>query len=357
MRRDGAVDARAMIRLERLLDDAVLSGMEREDGRAAAGRERVRQLLHELVEHLVLMVHIDAQRLEHAGAAFLHGEPLLLRRRALGEMDARRERVRYGLMERARRLDADAAPLLGRDLPRDFRRVRLVGVLHEHALDLLARHLREPLGGGDAGRGVEPQVERAVLLVGEAARGIVELHGGDAEIREHEVERADFRRERVDRAEIHQPEGPDVLPIAECAQAIDRLFRLDGVDVPAKKMSLPRELFEHRVRVPAVAERHVEAALSGLDREHREDLLHHDGDVHARGRIPLRDNMRDLRAVLLRLPLLVLFLEATRILAAVMDAAAVRPCRAFHLFPFPLHLRHRNASRATPRCRPRYCSA
>ena len=355
MRRDGLIDAGAMIRLERFLDDAVLPGVEREDGRAAAGRERVRQFLHELIEHLVLVVHVDAQRLEHAGAALFHSEPLLLKRRALWEMDARRERVRHGLMERACRLDADAAPLLGRDLPRNLRRVRLVGVLHEHALDLLARHLREPLGGGDAGRGVEPQVERAVLLVGEAARGIVELHGGDAEIREHEVERADFRRERVDRAEIHRPERPDVLSVALCAQARDRLCRLDGVDVPAVKMPLPRELFEHRVRVPAVAERRVEAALSRLDREHREDLLHHDGDVHARGRVPLRDDMRDLRAVLLRLLLLVLLLEAARILAAVMDAAAVRP-RRLRRFLLP-HLKHRNASRATPRCRPRYCSA
>ena len=67
--RDVLVDALLVERLERLLDDAVLARVERQDGGAPARCQRERQLLHELVEDFVLVVDIDAQGLEDAGTA------------------------------------------------------------------------------------------------------------------------------------------------------------------------------------------------------------------------------------------------------------------------------------------------
>ncbi len=49
----------------------------------------------------------------------------------------------------------------------------------------------EDLGGADAGRLVHPHVERGVLGVGEAAAGLVELHGGDAEVEEDALDAGD----------------------------------------------------------------------------------------------------------------------------------------------------------------------
>ena len=64
--------------------------------------------------------------------------------------------------------------------------------------DELARRVGvEDLGGADAGRLVHAHVERGVLGVGEAAVGLVELHGGDAEVEEHAL---DARRCRAGRA-------------------------------------------------------------------------------------------------------------------------------------------------------------
>ena len=49
----------------------------------------------------------------------------------------------------------------------------------------------EHVGGGAAGGAVHPHVERRVLGVGEAALAQVELHGGDAEVEEHRVDRVE----------------------------------------------------------------------------------------------------------------------------------------------------------------------
>ena len=53
----------------------------------------------------------------------------------------------------------------------------LLAVLAQHARELGGGVGVEHLGGGDAARGVHAHVERRVLRVGEAALGLVELHG------------------------------------------------------------------------------------------------------------------------------------------------------------------------------------
>ena len=215
--------------------------------------------------------------------------------------------------------------------------MRLVGVLLHHADELFIVELAQAVRRRDARLRIEPQVERAIRLVGEAALWIVDLHGRDAEVREHEIERANFFCQLVDLAEVHLAALPDIRAKALRADARLRLFRLDWVDVAAVEMTFALELLEHRERVAAVAERRIEAALARLYRENLEDLLDHDGDVRAGRRVALGAHMGNLLPVLLRIELLVLLREMARVTAAVMDAPLMRLLLLLFIMTFHNH--------------------
>ena len=151
--------------------------MERQDGGAAARCQRIRKLLHEFVENFVLVVDVDAQGLEDARAALAYDIAAV---RHLARCIARQAHLLEcsldDCVELTRR--ADGPMLLCTDnLARDGLGIRLVGIFLHHADEFLVVELAQAVCRRDTRLWIEPQVERAVRLVGEAALRIVDLHG------------------------------------------------------------------------------------------------------------------------------------------------------------------------------------
>ena len=141
IRRDVAVLTQLVESLECLLHDTVLTGMEGQNCSPSSRCERTWQLLHEFVQHLILMIDIDTQCLEYPGTAFLDqlipGRFLLLRAVANPLLYLRRQfhplqGLCYYFMQLPGRLDR--LPLLRiHDLLSDRIRIRLIGILNQHA--------------------------------------------------------------------------------------------------------------------------------------------------------------------------------------------------------------------------------
>ena len=267
---------------------------------ASAGGEHGRQLFQKGIERLKLAVHIDAQRLKGALARAFHRLlPLALWQEPQGAPD------RLDKLPRGR--DGGFA-LHADDGACNALRVRFVGVFDQHGGQLLLAQLGEALGARHPRGGVEPQVERTVLLEGKAALRVVDLHGGHAEIGQHEI-KLHTRRDLVERREVHVPDGQNVLAEAQLQKPPAGLFQLDRIDVDGVQMPLPLKLLQHFRGVAAVAEGGVAARLAGPDPEHAENLLHHDGNVRPRRRLPACDHLLYVLPVRLGIQLLVFLLE------------------------------------------------
>ncbi|CAM5381650.1 hypothetical protein SRIMM317S_02577 [Streptomyces rimosus subsp. rimosus] len=138
----------------------------------------------------------------------------------------------------------------------------------------------EDLGGADAGRLVHAHVERRVLRVREAAVGLVQLHGGDAEVEQDTLDARDaeagqdLRQLVVDG--VH--EG-GAVPVG--GQALPRQLQRGRVPVEGDQAG-GRERGEQRLAVPSEAERAVDDDRAGLGErggEHVQTPLEHDGYV------------------------------------------------------------------------------
>ena len=104
------------------------------------------------------------------------------------------------------------------------------------------------------------------VLVGEAARGVVELHRRDAEVREDEIRAGDaFRGQHLRQpGEVAAMRAEDRLAEPERAQALDRSRQLDRIDVQADQPAAGLNALEDRPRVPAEAERAIDRDLARL---------------------------------------------------------------------------------------------
>lgn len=181
--------------------------MEGEDGGASAGLEHRGELFQKGVQDLILAVHVDAQGLEGPLAGLLHALlPLLGGQEGEGLLDDPGQ----GLGG----LDLAALFQGGEDGLGDGLGVGLVGVFHQHGGQLLPVQLPQPLGGGDPGGGIQAQVQGAVVLEGKAPGRVVDLHGGDAQVRQHEVELHPGGH-LVQVGEVHAPDGQDVRAVAQ----------------------------------------------------------------------------------------------------------------------------------------------
>ena len=181
--------------------------MEGEDGDAGTRIQAVRQLLEEVIEHLELTVHVDAQRLEDALAGLLHGVLLLLLREEA-------EGLRDGITELGRRLKLHPLVETAVDLLRDALGVRLIGILDEHVHHVVTGQRTQALGSRFAGFRVEPEVQRAVGLIAEAPLRVIDLHRGDTEVSKHEIKFIAVPRDLVNVSEIHVADGEDVIAVA-----------------------------------------------------------------------------------------------------------------------------------------------
>ncbi len=142
----------------------------------------------------------------------------------------------------------------------------------------------EHVGGGPAGGAVHPHVQRRVLGVGEAALAQVELHGGDAEVEEHRVDRVEAELlEHLGELVVHRVHAGE--PVAEGAQPLAGELEGGRVAVDADH---PGQLAagQHRLGVPAQAERAVDhdgAVVVEGGRQKGDDPVEEDRDVVGAG--------------------------------------------------------------------------
>ena len=162
---------------ERVLDDAVLERVKRDDDEPRALPQAPRRGLEKSIQPFELAVDPDSQRLKRA------------RRRidAHARRSAPRNRAAHNRREPPRRLDGRLASRVD-DGPGDPPREALLAELKDRVGQLLFARSRDQVGGRVAGAPVHPHVERFVALEAESAARLVELHRGDAEVGERAVD-------------------------------------------------------------------------------------------------------------------------------------------------------------------------
>src|SRR5258708_5698937 len=168
---------------------------------------------------------------------------------------------------------------LARDLPREPSFAQGVGAPR----GALPVPLAEPLRERPSARWIHAHVERPSLAEGEAARRIVELRRGDAEVHQRAVHLAEpepvEHRARVAEVPVRDD---DVAPRQPLARRLERRRIL----IEAHH---PRARLQERERMPAAAERSVEDQLPRRSGEQRNRLLPEDGAV---------DELAHLRSIL-----------------------------------------------------------
>ena len=250
------------------LDEAVLQGVEGDDGQAAVvGKDRKRRLDRGggLVE---FAVHGDAQRLEGARGGVARGAAAA----ADGAFDDVGE---------ARGRDDGLAGLLAHNRAGDAHRVGLFAVLAEQPRQRggVVAERGDQLRGGAAARGVHAHVQRAVGPEGEAALRLVELEGRDAQVEQHAVDAVEPVRARhaaqIGELRVHRLEA-----VAERREPLAAARDRGGVAVQPQQPSVGRARAKHLLRVAAPAERPVDIAPPGARVERLERFMEQDGNVH-----------------------------------------------------------------------------
>ncbi len=225
--------------------------------------------------------------------------------------------------QRAGRRERTAASHEGRC---DVLRQRLIRVVAENRSQPVCRRPLEPLRGGETAPRVHAHVERAIDLEREAARRIIDLHRGHAEIGEEEVDAvvpANGADCGAHAGKIRATDEERRITEAEPAQARLRLGQLDWVGIESEEPPAWRELLEKPLRVPAPTEGRVHAALTRLQGQRRQHFLDQDRYVLPRRCLPARAQVRDHLGVLVGRELLVLLTEVPRMRTAVARPALV----------------------------------
>lgn len=140
----------------------------------------------------------------------------------------------------------------------------------------------DDIDGGAREGGIEAHVERAGALEGEAAGGVLDLVGGEAEVGEEEVgAEAEAEQRGGEFGEV----APDVEDAeARCGErgAGAGVGEVGGIDVVEDERAVGKEARGEEGGVPAQSGGAIHEGLAWLGIEEGEDLVGEDGDVHRR---------------------------------------------------------------------------
>ena len=235
--------------------------MVAEDDEATAGLEQVDGCREACLQRIQLLVHGDAQRLEHARGRV--DSPAAARPRRGDALDE--------LGELLGRLDRRLAP--GRhDRSRDAWRERLLTEAPKQRGQLGGVERREQLRGRHAARGVEAHVERARAPEAESALRVGQLETRQAEVEQHAVDpcKALLGRNAAELAKVRLAKDHAVT---EALQAKTNSGDGRPIGVQSKKAAIRRGRLQDPFGVPTAADRGVDLEAAGSGREHRNDLL------------------------------------------------------------------------------------
>ena len=291
--------------------------MKTQDGDAAARLQAGRQRRQEGVERGEFLIDGNAQRLERSLQGALDGGFALFDGQFVAQ--AALHRPAHTLGELTRGQDVLALQSGGQR-----HGVRLVGVVHEQVAQALPCDLLQQLAGRQAHAGVQPQVERAIGLEAETARGVVDLHRRHAQVGQHQIEATPgLGQQRGHLGEIQTPHRQHRGIETEAAQArftARQLLRID-VDRPqAAARCQPRQQF---LRVATETQRGVQPHLTGPRRQDGHDLGHADRAVGAGGSLAALHHLLQLIGVSAGVQLLVLLGVALGVGAGVAHAPTV----------------------------------
>jgi hypothetical protein len=158
------------------------------------------------------------------------------------------------------------------------------------------------------------------MLEGKPALGIVNLHGGHAQIRQHKIELLPLRQNLIRVRKIHPQHRQNFRAVAQPRQTLPGLFRFDGVHVRGVEMAAPLQTLQHLLGVSAVAQRGIQPNLSRLNLQKIQNLPHANGEVHSGRGFPALDNLLHILPVLFRIQFLILLLKAAGMCSLVADA-------------------------------------
>ena len=194
-----------------------------------------------------------------------------------------------------------------------------IGVLGEKPSQARFAQFRQQSGRGPASCRVHPHVEGAVDLEAEAARGVVDLHGGKTEIREQQVRPFGCLggEEPRQRREIHASQDDRFGRKTEAAESGLGPGQLDRIGIHADQPPAWLDGGEQGAGMTAVSQRAIDGDISRPGREHAEDLGHHDRPVRSGRRLAAGDHLRHFVGIAVGLVLLVFLVEMPRILAAI----------------------------------------
>jgi hypothetical protein len=207
----------------------------------------------------------------------------------------------------------------------DELRMRFVGVLHEETGELLFAQPRNQARCGLSARRVHPHVQRTGILVAETPVGVVELHGGDAEVHENDVGGSQaFGGEHLRQAREVGLVGAERLRAeARRAEMGFRPRQLERIHVESDQTSAWLDALENRPGMPAAAERAVNRDIARFRPETQQDLFDHDRPMRTGGRLAGGEDLLHGRGIPRWVELLVLLVECARVLARVPRASAV----------------------------------
>ena len=170
--------------------------------------------------------------------------------------------------------------------------------------------------------GVHPHIERPIVLVADAAGGVVDLHAGNAEVGKDNVVTVDlfWAQDIGDAGEIHVVHSEGRRVAAETAAG---LFQFDGVEIKADEPAGLADTSDKFPGMAAIAEGAIGDDVAGLGIEAGHHLFDEDGNMGSGGRFAFgAEFLMELR-VLIRLAFLVFLVETLGMRAAVARAAAL----------------------------------
>ncbi len=294
---------------ETLLNTTVFAGVEGQDGDAATGVETVADVAQEGVERGELVVDGDAQGLENTAD------------RQVGIITTSSPFVECGADSFGEWFGAGKSFAGQRE--GEHMRVGFVGVFGQKSFELGRAQFCEQVGSGLAALRVHPHVERAVAFGGETARWIVQLHRGDAEVGEDDVDTGDLavRQNFWQASEITPVDTNDIGTVAKRAQPLFCFRQLNRISIESNEAAAGRDFFEQSAGVPAKAKRAIGDTIAGFRREDLQDLIDHDGPMCPGWSFAGLEDFGDGVGVTFGIVLFVFLLEPTRILSRIARAA------------------------------------
>lgn len=266
--------------------------MKCQDCDSAAGLEAIRRDAQQIAKCAEFVVDENAERLKRSGRGMQFAV-------ARGIVEVRPARPPHPLGSQNEL--CEVAGFLRRfyfahlhDHLCNFCRIGLVGVFAQHTLQFGLRQCGQPIGGRAGDSRVHAHVERAVVFIREAARRIVDLHAGDAEIGEDRVAGGEgFAGENCGQAgEIAVKKAQGVgRGMALFGEAGARALELCAVDVEADERAGGLDGAEKRGGVTAVAERAIGDDFSGIQMQCGTDSVEEDRHVCAGGSAALGANV------------------------------------------------------------------